>query len=258
MVKHLTRKEINEDSIRLFLLESYEWLSENVRVLLAGLGVIVLLGMLVGVWQWHQSGQLAQANAEFSEALATFNQPIITQEQADSNPAVEASAFATEEERDQAALDQFQALRQAQSGSRLGDLAGYFSGLSQRRLGQNESALEIFREVSNDATDPAVRALAGDQFAQVALELGRNEEAAEAWNRLLDEPSQQLPRSEIMTSLAFAYDEAGAKDEALEWLKQLQSGFPSGPHAASVEARIALLEGAVEEPEESVEEEPEG
>lgn len=245
MAKNLTRKEITEDSIRHFLLEAYEWISTHLGVLLGGLGGIVLLAILWGTLQWHQAGQLAQANADFSEALATFNQPIATQEEAESNPDIQPSSFATEKERDTESLVRFQKIRQDNPGSTLGDLGGYFTGLTQRRLGEKDQALKIFQEVAETAAEPTLQSLAGDQFAQIALDLGKNKEAQEAWTQVLENSSAHLPRVEIMTNLALSYDAVGAKDDALKWFKRIQSEFPLTPNAASIEARIALLEAEV-------------
>ena len=247
MAKNLTRKEITEDSIRHFLLEAYEWISTHLGLLLGSLGGIVLLAILWATLQWYQAGQLARATADFSGALATFNQPIVTQEDAESNPDIQPSSFATEEERDTESLVHFQKIRHENPGSKLGDLSGYFTGLAQRRLGEKEKALQIFQEVAETAAEPILQALAGDQFAQIALELGKNKEAQEAWNQVLENSSTHLPRLEIMTNLALSYDAVGAKDDALKWFKRIKSEFPLSPDAASIEARIVLLEAEVTE-----------
>ena len=242
MAKNLTRKEITEDSIRHFLLGAYEWISTHLGLLLGGLGGIVLLTVLWAILQWYQAGQLARVNADFSKAMATFNQSIVTQEEADSNPDIQPSSFATEKERDTKSVVHFQKIRHGNPGSKLGALSGYFTGLAQRRLGEKEKASKIFQEVADTASEPTLKALAGDQFAQLALELGKDKEAQEAWTQVLEGSSAHLPRVEIMTNLALSYDAVGTKDSALKWFKRIKSEFPLTPNAASIEARIALLE----------------
>ena len=109
----------------------------------------------------------------------------------------------------------------------------------------------LSEQVIDRSSSIELRNLARNHVAQLALEMGRRDEAIEAWNAILDQPSTHVPTSEIMASLARTYDSAGQKAEALDLFKRLKEEHPSVPDAASIEARIALLESETASPQEA-------
>ncbi len=238
--KHLTRKEITEDRIRFLLVETWEWVIEYRNSLLGGLAAILLLG--AGYWGFDaiRSGRAAAAQEELAGALKIFNSVLPGGEDPD-QPEQE-PPYTSEEERDQQALREFRRIAQEQGWSSVGELAHFYVAVTQRRLKQIDESRQSFREVVDHSSSMELRNLARNHVAQLALEMGRREEAIEAWNAILDQPSTLVPAAEILASLAKTYDAAGQKAKALDLFKRLNTENPSGPDAASIEARIALLE----------------
>lgn len=252
--KHLTRKEITEDRIRLLLLETWEWVIEYRNFLLGGLAGLLLLG--VGYWGFDalRERQMAAAQQELAAALKIFNTPLPGAE-AQQQPEVE-SPYTSEQERDEQALREFRRIARDQGWSSVGELAHFYVAVTQRRLGQWDESLDSFRAVVEQSPNTELANLARNHVAQLALELGRRDQAIEAWNAILDQPSSHVPSAPIMASLAKTYDAGGQEAEALDLYKKLIAENPSIPDAASIEARIALLESQLEplpgaEPDES-------
>ncbi len=240
--KHLTRKEITEDRIRFLLLEAWEWVIAYRKHLLAGIAIVLLLG--AGYWGFEtiQAGRMAAAQEELAEALKIFN--AVVPEGEDTDEPETQRPYTSEEERDQLALREFRRIAEDQGWSAVGEVANFYVAVTQRRLGQSEESIKSFRLVVERSSSIELQNLARNHVAQLALEMGRTEEAIEAWNAILDQPSTHVPASQIIASLAKTYDGAGQRAEALDLFKRLMEENPSNPEAASIEARIALLESA--------------
>ena len=238
--KHLTRKEISEDRIRFLLVETWEWVIEYRAHLLGAIAIVLLLG--AGYWgfQTIQSRRVAAAQKELVEALRIFDS-VLPEGESPDQPEQE-RPYTGEEERDQEALKEFRRIAEDQGWSSVGELAHFYVAVTQRRLEQPDASTESFREVIDQSSSIELQNLARNHVAQLALEMGRRDEAIEAWNAILDQPSTHVPASEIMASLAKTYDAAGQKAEALDLFNRLIKENPSIPDAASIEARIALLE----------------
>ena len=237
--KHLTRKEISEDRIRFLLVETWEWVIEYRNYLLCSVAAVFLLG--AGYWGFQaiQSSRVAAGQEELAGALKIFKSVLpgeIPDQPEQERP------YTSEEERDQQALREFRRIAEDQGWSSVGELAHFYVAVTQRRLKQPDASLESFRQVIDRSSSIELQNLARNHVAQLALEMGRRDEAIEAWNAILDQPSTHVPTSEIMASLAKTYDAAGQKAEALDLFKRLKREHPSIPDAASIEARIALLE----------------
>ena len=236
--KHLTRKEISEDRIRYLLVDTWEWVIEYRNHLLGGIAILLLLG--AGYWgfQTIQSGRADAAQGSLAAALKIFNS-VLPEAEAPDQPGQE-QPYTSEEERDQQALREFRRIAEDQGGSSVGEVAQFYVAVAQRRLEQSDASIESFRQLIDRSSSLNLQNLARNHLAQLALEMGRSDEAIEAWNAILDQPSTHVPTSQIMASLAKTYDAGGQKAEALDLLKRLMEENPPG--AASIEARIALLE----------------
>ncbi len=259
--KHLTRKEITQDRIRFLLVETWEWVIEYRNFLLGGIAILFLLG--IGYWGFDaiRSSRAAVAQEELAGALRIFNS-VLPGEEAPDQPDPQ-QPYTSEEERDQQALREFRRIAEERDWSSVGELAHFYVAVTQRRLRQTAESRQSFQAVVDHSSSIDLRNLARNHVAQLALELGQREEAIEAWNAILDQSSTHVPASEILASLAKAYDAAGQKAEALDLFKRLQEENPRAPDAASIEARIALLEGETtsrkdgEPPSEAGESDPE-
>lgn len=241
--KHLTRKEITEDRIQFYLLEAWEWVLASRTYLLGGLGLVILLFAGYLGFQQYQARQQAAAQDQMSEALKIFN--AFVPEAADQPEQQPAPPYSSSEDRDQQALRAFRSVADDNSGSEIGDLASYYVGLCQRRLGQLEDARKTLQALVDSTSTQDLRNLARNQVADISVELGDNQRAIEAWNAILDEPSTHVPTAEVMENLAKTYDKIGSHSQALELFKRLTAEHPSLPDAASIEAKIDLLENTL-------------
>ena len=222
--KHLTRKEITQDRIRFLLVETWERMIEYRNFLLGGGAVLFLLG--AGYWGFDaiRASRAAAAQEELAGALRIFSSVLPGEEDPD-QPDPD-HPYTSEEERDQQALRKFRRIAGEQGWSSVGELAHFYVAVTQRRLRKTAESRQSFQEVVDHSSSIELRNLARNHVAQLALAMGQREEAIEAWNAILDQPSTHVPAAEIMASLAKAYDAAGQ----------------FAPDAASIEARIALLE----------------
>lgn len=241
--KALTRKEISKDRIRFLLVETWERVIEYRNYLLVGVATAILGG--IGFWGFDafQTSRIKAAQEELAGALNIFN--TVVPDAKDQAQADGELPYTSNEARDEQALRRFRQIADQHDWSVVGELARFYVGVTQRRLKHYQESRESFREIVNQSSRPEMRNLARNHVALLSLYLDQRPQAIEAWNQILDDSSSHIPTLEIISNLAKTYEAAGQKTEALALFKRLKDEHPWLPNAASIEARIALLESEI-------------
>ncbi len=245
--KRLTRKEIQEDHIRDFLRGAYSWVTENRNLLIAGVGILLLLIAGVYAVQGFRSGQNDQLQVAFADAMKIFLSPTSGQEPVeepgheghDHLPAA-GLVFATAAERDQQALEAFQAIAENSSGS-VGDFAGFYAAVSRDRLGNSTEAEQTLRELATQVRTPVVRELTHDYLASIGERNQNWDLAIESLQQMAESSDNNYPRETTLLRLARILELAGKKAEALEEYRKLIAEFPQHRSSREIGERITVL-----------------
>lgn len=251
--KHLTRKEIRQDRFYAILYQTYDWLADNSKLLIAGLALLLLAFLGSYAWRNYQQGHNAEIQHAFAQALETYHARIVTPDAPD-QPAATGKSFKSARERNQKALEEFSRLAEDYSGVRLGHLARYYVAILQEELGQSEKAEATLKSLIESADEAEIKNLCRNYLAYVSQVQGNNEQAIQAWKAILDDPSPNFPSQKVLFNLAAAYEEVGNPEEALKHYRRLISEFPNGENARQAQSRVDYLEGQLDKGPEEKEE----
>ena len=246
--KHLTRKEIQQDRVRGFLLRIYDWATENTRILGGLLGALVAAIALLYGLESYWGTQESQRQMQYAEALKIFQAPI--EGESDGHEGHDHAqtgelVFETVAERDNQALEKFTAIVAEAPDTTLSYLSRYYSGILQHRLGNSEQSLHLFREIIESDASSELRNLARIRLAFVARAQGDSDAAIAALRQILEEESTDFPRDGVMLQLAQIYEESGRKEEAVNQYDQLRKEFSTGAASRAAESRYDFLEPQV-------------
>jgi tetratricopeptide (TPR) repeat protein len=181
------------------------------RNLLYGLGALVVLAILVGIYfTW-----ISRTNAAAQAALA---KAIETSEAAISNNPIPAGSttkqFKTARERSQTAIPEFEAVANTYGGA-VGEKAKYFIAVNQLIL---ERAVGIQQLEGLTGRNDEVGKLSKFALAQTRVEDGKLDEAATLYKELAGMSDPVVPKDTINLELAKIYEKQGKKQEAVDLL----------------------------------------
>lgn len=181
------------------------------RNLLYGLGGIVLLAIIAGIYFAWSSRSNAAAQTALGKAIST-SEAVIS-----SNPVPVGSTtkqFKTAKERAQAAIPEFQAVID-QYGGTVGQKAKYFIAVNQLVL-DRPTGVQQLEELA--AKNDEVGKLAKFALAQTRVDDGRLDDAAALYKELVDMPDAIVPKDSLNLDLAKIYEKQGKKQEAVDLL----------------------------------------
>ncbi len=259
----LTRKEIRQDRIRTVLQDVYDWLARRTAYLGAAVGLFALIVLGSYGWQVYQGGAEKERQAKLAEALEIYHAPLEGEDEPEpgheghdhsANPHSK-YRFATAEEREQKALESFEALAEESPNRRAGQYARYYQAILLQRLGRHDEAADVLRALEEDVQQPELSNLVRNRMAFLLLNQGKRDEAIEIWAKILESPAPNFPRDQLLAQLGVAAERAGKQQAALDYYRQLQAEFPTSPQTRDLERRIDYLE-AVLEPEQPPAEAP--
>ncbi len=251
----LTRKEIQEDRIRVILTKLSEWILVNQKILVAALAVSALIVVAVWAWSLHSESRDRAAQVAFAESLAIYNARVdaVDASQTDgetpiATPPVDDGqmSFPTEAEKHAKAIESFEAVLTDHAGTSVEGWARYYMALTLQASGDEERAEQILTELSETASLPLLRNQASDRLAESAERAGRNDDALRYLKEIAEAPAPNYPLESIILRLAQTYEKSGDIEASLEQYRRLQAEYPTSDEAAEAERRLKKLE-----PEES-------
>ena len=246
----LTRKEIQEDRIRVILTKLSEWILVNQKILLTGLAVSVLIVMAVWAWTLHAESRDRAAQVAFAAALDIYNGRVdlvdasrVDGETPPPPPPVDDGrmTFATEAEKTAKAIEGFEAVIADHSGTSVEGWARYYLALTLDESGEENTAQEILTELSEGASLPLLRNQASERLAENAEKSGRNEDASRYLNKIAEAPAPNYPLQSIILRLAQAYEKSGDTDAAIDQYRRLQDEYPTSDEATEAERKLTKL-----------------
>lgn len=186
-------------------------LEGNKKHLIYGLGALVVLAVVVGIFFLWNSRTNAAAQAALAKAIETSEAPIST----NAVPAGSAAKqFRTAKERSQAAIPEFQAVVE-QFGGPVAEKAKYFIAVNQLNLDRAVGVGEL-EGLANSGGE--VGLLSKFALAQIRNEDGKPDEAIALYKELAASSDPTIPKDTINLELARIYEKQGKKQEAVDLL----------------------------------------
>ena len=255
--KRLTRKEIvHKDPIQVALETTSSWMVNNRILLVSGLVIICLAILAAYGWNNYTFSRNNKVQTAFAEGLEIYHgtvAPDKTEEAAEpagelngEESAAEAPEmtydFSSDKERLDKSLESFQMTADEYQGTKIGDLARYYTALCYVDLGDAEKAESILQGVINDTDYADVRNLARNSAGQLASSAHDINKAIALLDQIVEEPSDNYPVQFTLMNLAMLHEANGNKELALATYQRVATEFADTPLAAEAKTKITSLD----------------
>lgn len=125
-------------------------------------------------------------------------------------------------------------------GTKAGNLANYYAGVSYLNLGNFDAALSFLEDFEADGVVGPVMKFGtmGDAYS----ELNQMDKAMEYYQKAADASENELLTPYYLKKLALLHETQGAYDKALEIYRRIKSKYPNSNEALSIDKYIARAE----------------
>jgi tetratricopeptide (TPR) repeat protein len=218
-VDNATKRQLKKQDQFLTITEhGVGWASQNrQKAIMLGVAAVGLILVLVGSYTLYQHRSDEAATA-FGEAMEIYQTPLANPLQA---PPPGMKIFANAKERAEAANPKFVDVASRFSMTKPGKMAEYFAGLSYLDEGQNQSAEDSLKKVS-ESWDGGIAALAKLALAQLYQQTGRYDQATSLYNELAAGKATTVPANLAKIELADMYQSEGKTDQARKIYAELK------------------------------------
>ena len=183
------------------------------RNILYGVGALVLLLALFGLWRWNGNRKTEKAYEALGQAIKIETAQVTATPQADAI----GPTFPTEKERAQKALEAFQNV--GGYADPTGSIARYFAATDQMQIDRAQGLSQLQQLTGNG--NPMVSALSKFALAQAYEADAKYDDAAKLYSELAAANSDVILPETANLRLASVYNKQGKKAEAVELLFNL-------------------------------------
>lgn len=125
------------------------------------------------------------------------------------------------------------------SGTKAGNTANYYAGVSYLQLGEYEAAISYLEDFdpSDDIFEIMKYGIMGDAYS----ELNQMDEARDHYESAVEAGSNEELTTFYLKKLALFEEKQGNFAEAKKYFEEIKSKYPNSPHSAEVDKYIARL-----------------
>lgn len=120
-------------------------------------------------------------------------------------------------------------------------LAHYYTGIIFLNQGQFEDAVDHLKKFNTK--DVMLAPMAKGAIGDAYMELGKKEEAASQYSEAANTFKNDFTTPVFLQKAAWAYEDAGNKDKALDAYNKIKTEYPRSAEAREVEKHITRLKG---------------
>jgi tetratricopeptide (TPR) repeat protein len=236
-VKGAERHRLKDNELAALALRAQRSVEGRSKELLGvGIGAAVIVASVIGYFAWR-SGVEDRASGALSTAMAVLEEPVGT-----ASPQGPAPRFATERERNEAALTRFKTVADDYSSTDAGILARYREGAALVALGRSAEAITAFQQVVDEAGSAPVGQMARLGLAEAHEQAGQHDEAISAYQEVVAGASGAIPVEGVLMQLARAYRSAGRPEDARQTFTRVVEEFGTSPFRGEAERELDLLD----------------
>ncbi len=230
-----TRRQLKEDKFVESAQEAVDWASGHRRLVVWGIGLVILAGLAYfGITMWLNR-QSEQANMELGTAMRTMLEPIVPPPPPGA-PAGNPTSFSSVAERAKAAGKQFQAVADKFSYTKPGKIARYMQGVAAMQAGDNATAERQLKSVA-DSGNQSVAALAKMALASLYRSSNRQSDAVRIYRDLEDHPTDTVSKAQAQLEMAAMYESTDPQ-QAASIYQQIQKEDPKSAAAQIAAERM--------------------
>jgi TolA-binding protein len=238
-MKRTERQHLKENELVALAATVREIYDERKKQLLPiVIAIVVIGGAVIGYTTWRNSVQ-ARSHNLLAEAL------VVEDARVGPPPAAgqpsSGLSFATEREKNQAALTKFKVVADQYPSTDAGLFALYREGSLYMALGVPDSAAKAYQEVIDRGGDTLYANMARLGLAEAQAQTGQYEQAITTFKTLAEQKDGQVPVDGVLMRLARTYADAGKRAEAEQTYNRVVQEFPDSPFSADARRELDNL-----------------
>lgn len=200
------------------------FMEKNQRLVFGiGIAVVLLFGGYIFYKNFYQAPREAEAIAQMNLAEYMFERDSFAQ--ALQNPGPGSSGFLD-------IIDNY-------GGTKAGNLALYYAGVSYLNLGEYEAALDYLRDY--DADGDVMPVMKFGAMADAYSELGQMDEAMRYYRRAVDAADNETLTPYYLKKVGLLNEKQGNLSEAKEAYERIKSEYPNSPYATDIEKYLTRV-----------------
>ena len=227
----MTRHELKEqDEITTSLQKFTDFVVLRKKEITTGLTIASVLAIAIFGWSYYRSNRNANAQAQLSQAINTFNDTVNIKSDKERYEKTIVEAQKT--------YDQYRSLP-------ISNIALYYVALSQEGLGDTTKATQTLQQVA-ERGDASIKGVA--QFALGALykKHGETQKAIDVYKKIYD--GGGYSKAAVAYELASLYEANKQPDQAKDFYQKLVSEFPDSPFRQNADEALKRLGAAAPPP----------
>lgn len=236
MAKHISRQELKTDSVQEALSHGAEAVLSHKKGLIGAVVVAAIIAAGIFGWRFYSQRQSVKAEAEYYDALMTYEAPVVAPGQP---PQPNEVTYSDANKKFQDALAKFAIVIKGYPSTRSGQLAKYYSALCEEHLGKSTQAIADLSEIEN-GSNRDFAAMARFELAQIYDQTGKSDLAVQRYNELLSNPSVLVPKPIVLLALAGHYRQSNPA-QAAKLYNQIKAEYPDSGAAEEASQQLALL-----------------
>jgi hypothetical protein len=236
VAKHISRQELKTDQVQEALSHGAEAVLSHKKGLILALVIAAIIAGGIFGWRFYSQRQSVKAEAEFNDALVTYEALVVAPGQP---PQPNEVSYSDASKKFQDALGKFAIVIKQYPSTRAGQLAKYYSALCEQHLGNSTQAVADLSEIENGSNHDFA-AMARFELAQIYDQTGKSGQAVERYNELLSSPSVLVPKPIVLLALAGHYRQSNPA-QAAKLYNQIKADYPDSGAAEEADQQLALL-----------------
>jgi tetratricopeptide (TPR) repeat protein len=192
----------------------------------AAIGLFVIVGGYIAFLKFYQEPRELDAQNEIYHAQQLFEADSLKQ-------AVEGFAGKAG----------FLSVAADYSGTKAGEMANYYAGISYLRLGEYENAIRLLDDFSTN--DPILGVIAEGSIGDAFLELDQKEEAMDYYKKATSFNSNDFVVPFYLLKAGMLAETMDENEDALEFYQTIKGDFPDARQAADIDRYIARVNAKI-------------
>jgi tetratricopeptide (TPR) repeat protein len=239
----MTKKELREpDAFQRIGVEAQEWMKQRQRVVMFGVGGILLLGAGAALASYVSDRGENQAERELGAALKVLDRPVVEKPAPDAQPDPKNPPFTSQNEKDEAVIKSLSEFRSTRKGTQAAVTAALPLAQASYRLGKHDEALAAFDEyLKNAKKDQPLYASALEGKGYVFEAKGQLDQAFTAFDQMARENQTEFLAGMGLYHRARILILQNKKEEAAKALSEISTSHPDTAAARLAGDRLAVL-----------------
>ncbi|MEO8724874.1 MAG: tetratricopeptide repeat protein [Acidobacteriaceae bacterium] len=231
-------KALKHDRTQEVANEAVHWTQSHRNAIIAtAAGALIVAAIIIGVYTYMQNQDRAASTA-LGHAMQVLQSPVRQPGQpADPNQ----PSFANAQERDKAALGEFEGVAGKFPRTDAGHYSLFMAGVVQLDSGDIAAAEKSFTRTRNDGSSD-VSSLAKLALANIYVGQKRDADAIKIYKDLMDHPTNSVPKVTPELELAQYYESHNQKADAVKLYDQMQKENAKSPIGQLAQSKITELE----------------